>query len=457
MAVTSIEAIAEKLQETRQTELEAILRISGSAAISKNEYGVTVVDDTNVASSLVFKELHKTKYIESELVKAIDVEVRELKPDIPTPNKNLVPKDLYDELVLINEDLRKQVAQLNLQVADLTATVAELEVQRDTEINNRLAIEQTNDALSNQLITLTKTVDDFANQIQISLQKSVDEGILRASLQSQNTGFKAQIQALIKQVDSLNSLVDGLQTQLDVVHTQLVNTTNQLTKAEADLAATTQRLDVAQTEAEIANQALIQSQNTIDNITNQTQNTIATIQATAQAAIAQAQKQAETTVEQRTNEMAASTEGKVIAKRVVATLSPNSDVTNPRVFAKFKAGGGIKPINGSTLTISNNDTLPATVSITKTNPIDGNDFYILLQNFTVPPESSKDIAIKFDESKLGGLQSKWTSGPLGVFGSYGHTVMYKGGSLKISITRGDGTTDSTTFETGFGKYHPDSF
>ena len=38
MALTSLESIAEKLKEKKQLELENILKISGSAAITKNEY-----------------------------------------------------------------------------------------------------------------------------------------------------------------------------------------------------------------------------------------------------------------------------------------------------------------------------------------------------------------------------------------------------------------------------------
>jgi TolA-binding protein len=43
---------------------------------------------------------------------------------------------------------------------------------------------------------------------------------LRTSLQAQNTGFKAQIEALIKQIDSLNSIIEGLQSQLGAVQNQ---------------------------------------------------------------------------------------------------------------------------------------------------------------------------------------------------------------------------------------------
>ena len=48
MAFTSIEAIAQKLEDDRKERLESILIVSGSEAIAKNKYNITVVDDTNV-------------------------------------------------------------------------------------------------------------------------------------------------------------------------------------------------------------------------------------------------------------------------------------------------------------------------------------------------------------------------------------------------------------------------
>jgi chaperonin cofactor prefoldin len=220
MPLTSLETISQKLADVKSQRLEDILKISGSAAIAKNEYGVTVVDDTDVASTLLFKGLTKPKYDNEELLKAIDTNVKELKPNIPTQNLNLVPKPLYDEQVGIVVDLTNQVKILSTTVSDLNSQVATLQSQVQTEINNRLSIEQTNDALVNQIDTLSNTINDFSAQIGTSLQKSVDESILRASLQSQNAGYFAQIEALIKQIDSLNSIIDGLQSQLGAVQNQ---------------------------------------------------------------------------------------------------------------------------------------------------------------------------------------------------------------------------------------------
>ena len=220
MALTSLEVIAEKLQESRKIQFEDILRVSGSSAIAKDQYGITTVDETNVATSLVFKSLNKPKVDVNELIKAIDVEVSELKPDIPESVRDLIPKPLYDEQVTLNADLTNQITGLNIQIDTLNSTINELQSQVETETNNRLNIEQTNDALSNQLNTLTGTVEDFTKQIQSAIQKSVDESILRASLQAQNVGYKAQIEALIKQIDSLNSIIEGLQAQLGAVQQQ---------------------------------------------------------------------------------------------------------------------------------------------------------------------------------------------------------------------------------------------
>lgn len=218
--MTGLEAIAEKLQEQKKKQLEEILSVSGSSAISKNQNNVTIVDETNPATSLLFKGLDKPKYDEVELLKAVNVSVIELAPNIPTVNLDLIPKPIYDAEVTSSNELRIQNTRLQLTIDSLNNTITDLRAQVQTEINNRLTIEQTNDALVNQLDTLNGTIVDFTAQITTSLQKSVDESILRASLQSQNTGFKAQIKALIQQINSLNSIIEGLQAQLGALQQQ---------------------------------------------------------------------------------------------------------------------------------------------------------------------------------------------------------------------------------------------
>ena len=376
---TGLEAIAEKLEKERQNKLESILSTSGSQSIAKNEYGITIVDDVNVASSLLFKELNKNKYDTTELLKAVDVEIKELRPDIPTANLDLVPKPLYDEKVIENEDLRKQVADLTLTVTNLNTQISDLNNTIQTEINNRLTIEQTNDALVNQLQTLTQTIDDFALQIQTAVQKSVDESILRTSLQAQNTGFKAQIEALIKQIDSLNSIIEGLQSQLGAVQNQ---------------------------------QAIVQG-----------------TQAQAQAAGAD-----------------------VVNEVAIVKIKTKTNANEPDVYGKINAKGGNKFINGTGASITNNDKQPIQVSVQISNPSNVAWLTASQTSFSVGPGASTDVTFSINEGAARNVDSK-----KGFWGNHSKSADYAGGSVKIVITRSDGSSKDKTYPTKLTKNHPDSY
>ncbi len=381
MALTSLEAIAEKLADKRKEDLESILSISGSSAISKNNYGITIVDAENVASSLLFKSLTKTKQDDAELVKAVDVEVKELKPTIPTPNLDLVPRPLYTEQVTLNEDLRKQVEDLTITVTDLNGQITTLKSEVETQINNRLNIEQTNDALVNQTESLTKVVGDFSTQIQNAVQKSVDESILRASLQSQNTGFKAQINALIKQIDSLNAIIEGLQSQLGAVQQQ---------------------------------QAIQQS-----------------TAATAAAAGADA----------FVNAVTAKFEGE---------SRYNEQTTGLFAYINAKSYAS-KWMRNGTLKLTNNDKLPVKISMVHSPPNGWNWLTIPKNNFELAGGASDEIVFGINSRAVPeGAQSK------DQFWDWGPTTAYKG-TLKLTITKADGTTQSKDYPAGFAKTAPGSY
>ncbi len=381
MALTSLEAIAEKLADKRKEDLESILSISGSSAISKNNYGITIVDAENVASSLLFKPLTKTKQDDAELVKAVDVEVKELKPTIPTPNLDLVPRPLYTEQVTLNDDLRKQVEDLTITVTDLNGQITTLKSEVEKQINNRLNIEQTNDALVNQTESLTKVVGDFSTQIQNAVQKSVDESILRASLQSQNTGFKAQINALIKQIDSLNAIIEGLQSQLGAVQQQ---------------------------------QAIQQS-----------------TAATAAAAGADA----------FVNAVTAKFEGE---------SRYNEQTTGLFAYINAKSYAS-KWMRNGTLKLTNNDKLPVKISMVHSPPNGWNWLTIPKNNFELAGGASDEIVFGINSRAVPeGAQSK------DQFWDWGPTTAYKG-TLKLTITKADGTTQSKDYPAGFAKTAPGSY
>jgi len=381
MGITSLEAIAEKLADKRKTDLESILSISGSSAISKNNYGVTIVDEQNIASSLIFKNLTKVKQDDVELVKAVDVVVKELKPNIPIPNLDLVPRPLYTEQVTLNEDLRKQVADLTLTVTDLNGQITTLKSEVETQINNRLNIEQTNDALVNQIEALTKVVGDFSTQIQNAVQKSIDESILRASLQSQNTGFKAQINALIKQIDSLNAIIEGLQSQLGAVQ----------------------------------------------------------------------QQQA---IQQSTAANAAASGADVFANAVAAKFDGEKSWTGQTtgLFAKINAKTyESKWVLNGTLKLTNNDKLPVKISMIFKSANGYNWLTIPKNNFDLAGGASDDIIFGINSRAVpSGAES--TSKFIG----WGSSTEYKG-TLKLTITKADGTSQSKDYPAGFEKSNPGSY
>ena len=382
MALTPLEAIAEKLKEKNDAALESILSVSGSSAIAKNEYNVTVVDNTNIASSLVFKPLNKTKLDDVELVKAIDTEVKELKPDIPKINLDLVPRPLYTEKVVENEDLRKQVTDLTSAVATLKQQVSDLKSQVQTEINNRLSIEQTNDVLANQLDTLGATVQDFTGQIAISLQKSVDESILRTSLQAQNTGFKAQIEALIKQIDSLNSIIEGLQSQLGAIQ----------------------------------------------------------------------QQQA---IQQSTSNLAAASGGDALVKGLVVKWEGAKARTDiPKGLAgkiNAKDYGQTKWEAGGQLSLTNNDAQPIKISFEARLANGWNWLIIPKNNFEIAGSGSETIDFKINANAIpGNAESK------SKFIGWGSTTEYKG-TIKVTATKSDNTTESKEYPCNIVKANPGSY
>lgn len=194
---------------------------SGSASNVKDPYNNTLTfNPSNEISSWVFGKLTKPITITDQVKTAINLEVRELAPSIPSPTVDTVSTDTYNALLSQSIDLQNIVTELRTQITTLDGRISGLEGQVETEISERTATEQTNQVLLNQLDSLSSTINGFADQISTALQKSVEESIYRTSLQAQNEGFKAQINGLLSQIDSLNILITGLYAQLGAVQIQ---------------------------------------------------------------------------------------------------------------------------------------------------------------------------------------------------------------------------------------------
>jgi hypothetical protein len=214
MALTSLENATAVQLKKRKDDLNKILTELGSQAIVTNDYNINYVSDTNVASTLIFNPLVNSKFDNVELAKAIDVEVTELIPKANKSKKNLITKDIYDAEVQIQKDLQIELDNLNSNIPLLNKEIDGLQIELEKQINERLKIEQTQDVLQNQLNTLTDLIELYSTKIAQVVQKSTDESILRTSLESQNAGLKAQIEGLIKQIETLYAIITGLLNQI---------------------------------------------------------------------------------------------------------------------------------------------------------------------------------------------------------------------------------------------------
>jgi hypothetical protein len=145
----------------------------------------------------------------------------------------------------------------------------------------------------------------------------------------------------------------------------------------------------------------------------------------------------------------------VVNDVAIVKLGVNEDTNASPIWARFKSGGGSQWKNGKSLEITNNDKGEITVKLTKTNPESVRDFYTIPQmQFTMAAGENKKLEFALTENTVGDLDSRKKGG---WFGGNTGSKEYKGGALKVTIIRSDGTSKDKTYEAGFGKYHPNSY
>jgi hypothetical protein len=121
------------------------------------------------------------------------------------------------------------------------------------------------------------------------------------------------------------------------------------------------------------------------------------------------------------------------------------------VYGKINAKGGNKFINGTGASITNNDKQPIQVSIQIANPSNVAWLRASQTSFSVAAGASTDVNFTINEGAAGNVDSKK--------GFWGHSKSadYNGGSVKIVITRSDGSSKDKTYPTKLTKNHPDSY
>ena len=158
--------------------------------------------------------VEKPKYIDGELIKAVDVVVDEL---IGKPYKQKIEtialSKYNDLLALYNAevanvvDLTQQLAEANSEILRLSGLISALEQEIDSEKILTAVANNETQAANDRYASL---LSDF----QSAVTKGVQEAIARVSLEAQVAGLRAQKEVLKAQYDVIFQLQLSLQSQL---------------------------------------------------------------------------------------------------------------------------------------------------------------------------------------------------------------------------------------------------
>lgn len=158
--------------------------------------------------------VEKPKYIDSELIKAVDVVVDEL---IGSPYKQKIETialKKYEDLQKLLDTAKNEAVTLtnklsisNSEIVRLNGIITVLEQELDAEkILTAVANNETQSA--------NERYASLLSQFQSTVTKGVQEAIARVSLEAQVAGLQAQKQVLKDQYDVLIGIVASLQDQL---------------------------------------------------------------------------------------------------------------------------------------------------------------------------------------------------------------------------------------------------
>jgi hypothetical protein len=178
------------------------LLVSGSTAITKNEFGVYSFEQDELKDGVISGKLTKPKYNELELVKSVDTVIFELLPPAPPPIDDTVPRPVYNEVTQSVIDLTAQVEELTNLVYTLRAKVQDVEIVSES-LRVDLDLQNLNVAASqNQTSQLTSKISSTITELQNSIQKGTAEAIQRVSLFARNQALEQELSQLRQAVSA---------------------------------------------------------------------------------------------------------------------------------------------------------------------------------------------------------------------------------------------------------------
>ena len=159
-------------------------------------------------------------------------------------------------------------------------------------------------------------------------------------------------------------------------------------------------------------------------------------------------------IQQSTAANAAAAGADAFVNAVTAKFEGESSWTGQTsgLFAKINAKGyASKWVRNGTLKLTNNDKLPVKISMIHSPPNGWNWLTIPKNNFDLAGGASDEITFGIN-SRAVPTGAESSDG----FWSWGSSTEYKG-TLKLTITKADGTTQSKDYPAGFEKSNPGSY
>lgn len=181
--------------------------------------------------------IEKPKYDEEQLKKAVDTKIDELiLPPLP-PDPEVVPKEVYDDLLEKYNQAIADLGRANNRIRELEAQVASLQGQVQA-LQTQLDAARVAQAIAeNQAQQTNIKYADLLSKFSTAIIKSTKEGIQRTSLNAQVEGLTAQKDTLREQIVQLRQLVASLQgqvqTQLDILEAQQAAAASQISGTQA--------------------------------------------------------------------------------------------------------------------------------------------------------------------------------------------------------------------------------
>ena len=159
--------------------------------------------------------VEKPAYVEQDLKRAVDTVVDELIAPPKAPQRDVVPRPVYDaledrfqttlaELERANETIRQLNGQISTLQAELQATLVE---------NDALKVQKA--ILDNQFQQQIERYKEMTQKVTVAIVKAAKEANNRVRLQSTVEGLIAQKDVLRQQLLSQRQLILGLTDQLD--------------------------------------------------------------------------------------------------------------------------------------------------------------------------------------------------------------------------------------------------